>query len=182
MQVDPADAHCEHTPPLQVRPEQHSESFVHVCDRDLHWQVPPLQVIDPQQSLLEVHRSLALAHAQRPPLHALPLQQSLDVVHVPPAELQHRPLGLAVADVHDSDPQQRLPPTMHDAPAITHGSLIIWHRPPWQTSPDAQSLLLVHDPPDEARPHLPDWHVSEPQHCESPVHAPASARQQRSDP
>lgn len=155
-QVDPGDAHCEHTPPLQERPAQHSESLEQVCERARHWHDPPLQVIDPQQSALDVHDWLADAHEQRPPLHARPLQQSLDVVHAPPAELQQVPLVPGVADVHDTDPQQRAPPVMHDPPAITQGSDIIWHRPPWHTRPEAQSLLLVHDPPDATRAQRPD--------------------------
>ena len=181
-QVDPGAAHDEHTPPLQVSPEQHSESLEQVCARARHWQLPPLQVIDPQQSELDVHDWLAPAQEHRPPLHARPLQQSLEVEHAPPAGLQQVPEVLADDEVQEIDPQQRGPPVMHDAPAIRHGSDIIWQRPLWQTSPEAQSLLLLHEPPELARPQRPLWQVSEPQHCVSLVHAPDSARQQRSEP
>jgi hypothetical protein len=125
VHTEPGVAHIEHTPLLHVRPVQQSPVAEQLWPRARHWHIPPTQVASPQQSALAAQRWPAGEQAQRPPVHASPLQQSPAPVQVEPAALQHLPE--VPVPVQLSEPQQRAPPVMHDAPAITQGSLIGRH-------------------------------------------------------
>lgn len=139
--------------------------------------------IAPQQSAPERHVPLACTQAHRPPVHAAPLQQSAPLVQAPPAALQQVPLdGFVAEGVHESEPQQLGPPERHAPPDETHIAPIIWQVPPWQTSGDMQSLLLVHPPPIVCRVHRPPVQLSSPQQSVSRAQLPLSPRQQRSVP
>ena len=180
VQVEPALAHIEHTPPLQVSPLQQSPLPEQLWPRARHWHIPPTQVELPQQSALAAQPCPAGEHAQVPPVHARPLQQSADPVHAEPAGLQQRPE--VPLPVQVSEPQQRAPPVTHDASVATQGSPVGRHRPLWHASPGVQSVSRVQSLPVGLRWQRPERQASAPQQSVSRLHAPDSAWQQRSEP
>lgn len=181
VHVEPMVAHIEHTPLLQVSPEQQSPLPSQLWPRARHWHVPSTHVASPQQSELAEQRIPAGAQAQVPPLHARPLQQSPAPVHASPAALQQRPV--VPAPVQLSEPQQRsMEVDEHDAPAIAHIEPAARHWPLWQVSPGSQSSSRLQSPPAMLRRQVPERQASSPQQSVSRVQRPDSARQQRSSP
>ena len=108
------------------------------------------------------------------------MQQSLAPVHAEPAALQQLPV--VPLPLQLSDPQQRGPPVMHDAPAIRHASAIGRHWPLWQVLPEVQSESRLQPPPAALRWQVPERQESSPQQSVSTLQRPDSARQQRSEP
>ena len=196
VQVSPARVQSLQTPPEQELPEQQSLSALHDCPRGRHAQRPPTQVIDPQQSADVAQVALAAAQAQRPPVQAAPLQHSLPDEHAPPARLQHVPVVPDVVELHEIDApeldaQQRVPvvPDEQAMPGDAHMVVPpsvplepMVHVPLWQVRPVMQSEFEVQPPPALLREQCPLRHERPPQHSSSLMHAPDSARQQRSVP
>lgn len=75
------------------------------------------------------------------------MQQSPEPVQVSLALLQHVPEGDPVFDEQLKAPQQRAPELVQLMPALMHMVPIIWHWPPWHTSPAPQSVFEVQGPP-----------------------------------
>ncbi len=94
-------------------------------------------------------------------------------------------------DAPELDAQQRVPevPEEHAMPGDAHIVVPpspplepIVHVPLWQVRPVVQSEFEVQLPPAPLRAQCPLRHDSPPQHSSSLMHAPDSARQQRSVP
>ena len=193
MQVSPACVQLLQTPPEQELPAQQSESALHDWPRGRQAQRPPTHVIEPQQSPDDEQVAFEAAHAQRPPVHAAPLQHSLDDEQAPFARLQQVPIVLAEAVLHEIDApaldaqqrvvvEQAMPGVAHiDVPPSPPLPDMV-HVPLVQVSPVAQSEFEVQPPPAMLREHRPPRHERPPQHSSSLMHAPISARQQRSEP
>ncbi len=192
VQVSPGRVQSLQTPPEQL-PVQQSVSALHEAPRERQAQRPLTQVIEPQQSAVLEHEAFEAAQAQRPPVHAAPLQHSLPDEQLPPARLQQVPIVLAVAVLHEIeapplDAQQRvvveqaMPGVAHiEVPPSAPPDDEV-HVPLVQVRPVAQSEFDAQPPPAMLRAQCPLRHESPPQHSSSLMHAPDSARQQRSAP
>lgn len=192
MQVSPGRVQSLQTPPEQL-PMQQSESALHEAPRERHAQRPPTQVIEPQQSPEVEQVAFEAAQAQRPPVQAAPLQHSLADEQLPPARLQQVPMVLAMVVLHEIDApeldaQQRV--VVEQAmPGVAHIEVPPSEPPDDEVQvplvhvrPVAQSAFDVQPPPAMLRAQCPLRHERPPQHSSSLMHAPDSARQQRSAP